>query len=708
MELAEGAGDVGEVVTHEPYFFKARVFKVSHEVTVFGFALCTQFTHLSDDGHLAGHLHPAEVVEGGLHRGGVGVIGVDDEVVLLCHRHLRAVVAGGVVLQGLAYLLSLHAEVDAHGDGSQQVVDVVGADEAGLHLVPLGAAALFLECHQGLAPAELQEGGATDDLAADAGVLLLGVSGVGGEPDVFLVTYLVHQVVVVGIDEDEAVLAGAEEVVEFALGLDDALERAEALQVRLPHIGDEAAGRFSRLGQRLDVARVAGAHLDDGYLVVAVQPEEGLGHTHVVVEVALGEEHVVFLLKHGCHEFLGCGLAVGARDADDGDVELPAMLAGQGLEGLQAIVNEDEAFLILCIMCALCIVHNGVGTALFEGGDCEFVTVESLAFKGEEDGALGAVAAVSRDAGMLLIESIKFLDIHKLRDFCAKLQKISDNLCNLWLFFVSLRSNMDYSINVQGRLMDLSEPQVMGILNVTPDSFFARSRKQTAQEIAERANQIVAEGGTIIDVGACSTRPGADVVSEAEEMERLRFGLDIVRRELPYSVVSVDTFRPDVARMAVEEFGADIINDVSEGAQPAIFRMVAQLRVPYILTSVQPTLRDTLLAFSKKVQQLRDLGAKDIILDPGFGFGKTLEQNYQLMNELERLLVMELPLLVGVSRKSMIYKMLGHTANEALNGTTVLNTIALMKGASILRVHDVKEAVECVRITELLNGQIVK
>ena len=267
---------------------------------------------------------------------------------------------------------------------------------------------------------------------------------------------------------------------------------------------------------------------------------------------------------------------------------------------------------------------------------------------------------------------------------------------------------MDYSINVQGRLMDLSEPQVMGILNVTPDSFFAGSRKQTEQEIAERANQIVAEGGTIIDVGACSTRPGADVVSEAEEMERLRFGLDIVRRELPYSVVSVDTFRPDVARMAVEEFGADIINDVSEGAQPAIFRMVAQLRVPYILTSVQPTLRDTLLAFSKKVQQLRDLGAKDIILDPGFGFGKTLEQNYQLMNELERLLVMELPLLVGVSRKSMIYKALGHTANEALNGTTVLNTIALMKGASILRVHDVKEAVECVRITELLNGQIVK
>ena len=271
---------------------------------------------------------------------------------------------------------------------------------------------------------------------------------------------------------------------------------------------------------------------------------------------------------------------------------------------------------------------------------------------------------------------------------------------------------MDYSINVQGRLMDLSEPQVMGILNVTPDSFFSGSRKQTEQEIAVRANQIISDGGTMIDVGAFSTRPGAAEVSEAEEMERLRFGLDIVRRELPYSVVSVDTFRPDVARMAVEEFGADIINDVSEGGRtgianvpldqregyPAIFRMVAQLRVPYILMSVQPTLREMLMAFSKEVQQLRDLGAKDIILDPGFGFGKTLEQNYQLMSQMERLQVMQLPLLVGVSRKSMIYKLLGNTANEALNGTTALHAIALMKGASILRVHDVREAVECVKI----------
>ena len=243
---------------------------------------------------------------------------------------------------------------------------------------------------------------------------------------------------------------------------------------------------------------------------------------------------------------------------------------------------------------------------------------------------------------------------------------------------------MDYTINVHGQLMELSKPQVMGILNVTPDSFFAGSRMQTEQEIAVRANQIMAEGATMIDVGGCSTRPGSEPVSEAEEMQRLRMALGAVRREQPHAVISVDTFRPDVARMAVEEFGADIINDVSEGNME-MYRMIARLRVPYILMSVQPTLRDMLLAFAREVQQLRDLGVKDIILDPGFGF---------------------VPLLVGISRKSMIYKLLGLTPNESLNGTSVLNTIALMKGASILRVHDVKEAVECVRIVESLNSQI--
>ena len=266
---------------------------------------------------------------------------------------------------------------------------------------------------------------------------------------------------------------------------------------------------------------------------------------------------------------------------------------------------------------------------------------------------------------------------------------------------------MDYTINVHGQLMSLSQPQVMGILNVTPDSFFAGSRMQTEQAIAGRANQIVAEGAAMIDVGGCSTRPGSEPVSEAEEMQRLRLALGVVCREQPHAVVSVDTFRPDVARMAVEEFGADIINDVSEGSVE-MFRMIARLRVPYILMSVQPTLHDMLLAFAREVQQLRDFGVKDIILDPGFGFGKTVAQNYEVMNQLERLLVMDLPLLVGISRKSMIFKLLGLTPDESLNGTSVLNTIALMKGASIFRVHDVKEAVECVRIVESLNGQIDK
>lgn len=263
---------------------------------------------------------------------------------------------------------------------------------------------------------------------------------------------------------------------------------------------------------------------------------------------------------------------------------------------------------------------------------------------------------------------------------------------------------MGEMINVRGRLVSLSEPLVMGILNVTPDSFYAGSRKQTEQEIVERVRQIVTEGGAIIDIGACSTRPGFQEVSEKEEMDRLRFGLGIVRRELPDSVVSVDTFRPDVARMAVEEFGADIVNDVSEGGT-AMFRMVSNLRVPYILMSQQPTMREMLLSFAEKVQQLRDFGAKDIILDPGFGFGKTQEQNYQVMGELEKLQVMELPLLVGVSRKSMIFKLFGVTPNESLNGTTALNIIALMKGASILRVHDVREAVECCKIMNRVNSK---
>ena len=273
---------------------------------------------------------------------------------------------------------------------------------------------------------------------------------------------------------------------------------------------------------------------------------------------------------------------------------------------------------------------------------------------------------------------------------------------------------MQYTINVRGKLVDFSSPQVMGILNVTPDSQFAGSRKQTEAEIADRANQVIAEGGTIIDVGAFSTRPGAPEVSQEEEMARLRFGLEIVRREQPDAVVSVDTFRPDVARMAVEEYGADIINDVSEGGItgvvntplekedgtcPAIFRMVARLGVPYILMSVKPNVETMLMAYAREIQQLRDLGVKDIILDPGFGFGKTLDDNYRLMAEMDKLHVFGLPLLVGVSRKTMIFKLLDTAPAGSLNGTTVLHTLSLMKGVSILRAHDVREAVEAVKIT---------
>lgn len=252
--------------------------------------------------------------------------------------------------------------------------------------------------------------------------------------------------------------------------------------------------------------------------------------------------------------------------------------------------------------------------------------------------------------------------------------------------------------------MDMSRPCVMGILNVTPDSFFAESRMQTEDSIRNRANQIIDEGAEIIDVGACSTRPGGDVASEDEEMRRLEMALPIIRQAQPNAVISVDTFRASVARQTVEKFGADIINDVEEGADPDMFRTVADLGVPYILMSKAANLHDMLIGLSSKVQQLRALGQKDIILDPGFGFGKEpVAGNLALMNEMERLLVLELPILVGISRKRMIHQLLGITPQESLNGTTVQNTIALMKGASILRVHDVRQAVEAVRIYEALS-----
>ncbi|MBD8982323.1 MAG: dihydropteroate synthase [Bacteroides cellulosilyticus] len=272
-------------------------------------------------------------------------------------------------------------------------------------------------------------------------------------------------------------------------------------------------------------------------------------------------------------------------------------------------------------------------------------------------------------------------------------------------------------ININGSLLDLSTPRVMGILNVTPDSFYAGSRMQTEAEIAGRAQQILDEGGTIIDIGAYSSRPNAENVSPREEMERLRMGLEILRKTHPEAVISVDTFRADVARMCVEEYGVAIINDIAAGEMDAdMFRTVAELNVPYIMMHMQGTpqsmqqhphydnlLKEVFLYFAEKVQQLRDLGVKDIILDPGFGFGKTVEHNYELLAHMEEFRIFELPLLVGVSRKSMIYRLLGNTPQDALNGTTVLDTICLLKGADILRVHDVREAVETVKIVEAMR-----
>ena len=269
-----------------------------------------------------------------------------------------------------------------------------------------------------------------------------------------------------------------------------------------------------------------------------------------------------------------------------------------------------------------------------------------------------------------------------------------------------------HTLNLRGKLYPLDEPQIMGILNVTPDSFFAESRTSDDEQIAARVKQMMDEGADMIDIGGYSSRSGADDVSPQEEMERLRRGLRIVRKLYPDVPISVDTFRADVARMCIEEEGADLINDIAAGMMDRqMFKTVARLGVPYIMMHMQGTpetmqldphynnlRREVMLYFAERIDRLCQMGAKDIIIDPGFGFGKTVEHNYELMNHLEDFSVFNLPILVGISRKSMIYKLIGGTPQTSLNGTTVLNTIALTKGAQILRVHDVKQAVEAKRI----------
>lgn len=274
------------------------------------------------------------------------------------------------------------------------------------------------------------------------------------------------------------------------------------------------------------------------------------------------------------------------------------------------------------------------------------------------------------------------------------------------------------TLNLRGRLLELREPQIMGILNVTPDSFFSESRTPDEEHIAQRVKQMMNDGADMIDIGGYSSRPGANDVSTEEEMNRLRRGLRIIRKLYPDVPVSVDTFRADVARMCIEEEGADIINDISGGMMDRqMFRTVTQLHVPYIMMHMQGTpdsmqlaphydnlRQEVMLYFAERIDRLCQMGVKDIIVDPGFGFGKTMEHNYELMAHLEDFHVFGLPLLVGISRKSMIYKLLGGTPQTSLNGTTVLNTIALTKGAHILRVHDVKEAVEAKRIVGMCKA----
>ena len=262
------------------------------------------------------------------------------------------------------------------------------------------------------------------------------------------------------------------------------------------------------------------------------------------------------------------------------------------------------------------------------------------------------------------------------------------------------------SMNIGGRLFDLSEPRVMGIINLTPDSFYAPSRVDSLDRLAERVRDMIAEGATMIDVGACSTRPDSTPATVEEETSRLRYGLPVVVKESKgRAVVSVDTFRADVARMCVEEYGAEIINDVTGGdGDRRMMRTVASLRVPYVLTHWEDVTAETalmpaiMLHLSRRLVKLHDMGVADVFIDPGFGFGKTLEQNYELMNGLENFAELDSPLLVGISRKSMLWRLLETTPEHTLNATTALNTIALMKGAKVLRVHDVKEAVEAVRV----------
>ena len=275
-------------------------------------------------------------------------------------------------------------------------------------------------------------------------------------------------------------------------------------------------------------------------------------------------------------------------------------------------------------------------------------------------------------------------------------------------------------MNLRGRLVEIDRPWVMGIVNVTPDSFYSGSRATDELTLVGRVRQLIADGADVLDIGACSTRPGSQSVDAQAEMDRLQWALGIIRREAPGVILSVDTYRADVARRCVEDWGVDIINDISGGTlDDTMFKTVAQLHVPYVLMHMRGTpdtmssltdydnvTADVLEWMARRVDDMRQMGVADIIADPGFGFAKTVEQNYELLARLEAFHALNAPLLVGVSRKRMIYTPLDCTADEALNGTTIVNTLALERGAHILRVHDVRAAVEAVKLVSLMRESI--
>lgn len=273
------------------------------------------------------------------------------------------------------------------------------------------------------------------------------------------------------------------------------------------------------------------------------------------------------------------------------------------------------------------------------------------------------------------------------------------------------------TLNIRGSLFDLSKPVVMGVLNITPDSFYDGGRYQRNDNILKRVEELVSEGAVFIDIGAHSSRPGARQLPEKEEYNRLKPVVERIRKKFPETILSVDTFRARIAREMVREYGVDMINDVSAGSMDdEMFNTIAELHVPYIIMHMkgnpesmqdnpvyENVSREVLYYFSEKIAALTRLGVADIIVDPGFGFGKTLDHNYELLANLDAFNILELPVMVGLSRKSMIYKFFGTTPGEALNGTTVLHTIALLKGVDILRVHDVKEAMEAIALVEKLK-----